>query len=78
MVIGLGCLEAIGVFSVMPFLTVISDPDSINTNKYLNAFYNYLQEFGIQNHRQYIVFVGVISLVLLAFQPSINVFRFIK
>lgn len=78
MVIGLGCLEAIGVFSVMPFLTVISDPDSINTNKYLNAFYNYLQEFGIQNHRQYIVFVGVISISIIGISTIYKCFSIYK
>ena len=44
MVVGLGCLEAIGIFSIMPFLTVISDPDSINTNEYLN--YSLITEIG--------------------------------
>lgn len=65
MVVGLGCLEAIGIFSIMPFLTVISDPDSINTNEYLNYSYNLLQEFGIRNHKQFIVFTGLISITII-------------
>lgn len=66
MVIGLGCLEAVGIFSIMPFLTVISDPDAINTNQYLNYTYNYLHEFGIRNHRHFIVLVGILSVVIIA------------
>ena len=45
----------------MPFLTLISDPDSINTNEYLNYCYNLLQEFGIRNHKQFVVFTGLLS-----------------
>ena len=34
--------EILGLGSIMPFLTVLGDPSSIETNKYLKSLYHYL------------------------------------
>ena len=35
-------LEVLGVGSIMPFLSVLGNPETIETNKYLNAVYTFL------------------------------------
>jgi ABC-type multidrug transport system fused ATPase/permease subunit len=78
MVIGLGCMEAMGVFSIMPFLTAISNPDAINTNKYFSFSYHYLQGFGVQNHKQFIVLIGLISTMLIVISTLYKCFSIYK
>ncbi len=50
------CLELLGIFSIFPFLTVISDPEIIKNNEYLFAFYNF---FEFKNNNSFIQFLGI-------------------
>ncbi|MGE3613409.1 MAG: hypothetical protein AB7G20_08055, partial [Sulfurimonas sp.] len=35
-------LEVLGLGSIIPFLSVLGNPEAIDTNEYLNAVYTYL------------------------------------
>lgn len=50
------CLELLGIFSIFPFLSVISDPEIIKNNEYLFAFYNF---FEFKNNNSFIQFLGM-------------------
>ena len=54
--------EILGLGSIMPFLTVLGDPEAIVTNKYLKATYEYL-EFKDKN--SFLIFLGVSALIIL-------------
>lgn len=58
----LGFLELAGIGSIMPFLSVATNPESIETNKYLSWAYNY---FNFETHTQYITTLGVLFVVFL-------------
>lgn len=64
----MGLLEAVGVASVMPFISVVTNPEVVKTNYYLNAAYIGLGFTSIDNFLLFLgsgVFVIVIgSLVL--------------
>ena len=54
--------EILGLGSIMPFLTVLGDPEAIVTNKYLKVTYEYL-EFRDKN--SFLIFLGVSALIIL-------------
>ena len=45
MIIFMALLDTIGVASIMPFMAVLSNPDVVDTNIYLNNTFNYLISF---------------------------------
>lgn len=51
--------EVIGITSIYPLLKIISDPTTIETIIYLNAIYQELVEFGINDKDQFIFFFGI-------------------
>lgn len=57
--------EMVSIASLIPFISVISDPSLIATNDHLNLLYNY---FEFENDNNFIVFLGVffLSLVILS------------
>jgi ABC-type multidrug transport system fused ATPase/permease subunit len=59
-----GLLEAMGVASIVPFMAVLSNPQTIQTNPYLAAAYQYI---GAPNQTWFLIFLGLASLsVILA------------
>lgn len=54
--------EVIGVSSIMPFMSVVSNPDVIESNKWIKWFYNLL---NFQNTNRFLIFLGVFVLIVL-------------
>ncbi len=55
-------VDAIGIASVMPFIAVVSTPQSIQTNSLLAWLYQY---FNFSNQNHFLLFLGFITLILL-------------
>lgn len=55
-------LEVIGVGSIMPFLSVLGNPEVIETNEYLNKVYTYL---NFDNKDSFLMFLGLFALFML-------------
>ncbi len=55
-------LEVLGVGSIMPFLSVLGNPVTIETNKYLNTVYIY---FGFEDKDSFLMFLGFFALFML-------------
>jgi len=58
MMIVMGVLEVIGVSSIMPFIGVLSNPELVETNKYLNTVYVWLQ---FSDKQQFFLFLGAVT-----------------
>ena len=58
----LGMIEVAGVASVMPFLAVVLNPESIQSSRYLQIVY---QALHFESPAQFQVFLGIVSLSLL-------------
>jgi ABC-type multidrug transport system fused ATPase/permease subunit len=56
-------MEVVGIASILPFMAVLSEPEKIQTNKYLYTLYQY---FSFQNVNSYLIFLGVMSFFILA------------
>lgn len=59
-----GMMEAIGVASVFPFLSVLSDPQVIFENKYLSLIY---KELSFNDTREFLIFLGSLVLIVVVF-----------
>jgi ABC-type multidrug transport system fused ATPase/permease subunit len=69
--LGLGLTETIGVASVMPFVSVVSDPGVIETNPYLRAAYLH---FNFINYKDFLIALGVVVVVVLVGSLSFGAF----
>ena len=57
--------EMLGVASILPFMSVLTNPDLIETNEILNFMFKTSKEYGIENSQQFLFVLGIIVFVLL-------------
>jgi ATP-binding cassette, subfamily B, bacterial PglK len=55
-------IEVAGIASIMPFLSVLTNPSTIQDNKILSWLYS---SFGFQSTNRFLIFTGVVVLVIL-------------
>ena len=65
MVIIMALLDMAGVASIIPFMTVLTNPDIINTNSLINIIYEHSNNYGINNHEHFLFILGIIVFLLL-------------
>ncbi|MHA3092531.1 ABC transporter ATP-binding protein [Acinetobacter brisouii] len=70
LVVIMAFIEAAGVVSIMPFLAVLSNPSVIETNSLLKKIH---QLFAVENNRQFIVYLGFISLFIVIFSAGFKI-----
>ena len=58
-------IEMLGLASILPFIGMLSNPDILNTNKYLVEIFNYMKNFGIDSENEFIFFLGIVVFILL-------------
>jgi ATP-binding cassette, subfamily B, bacterial PglK len=62
-------VEMAGIASIMPFMAVVTNPDVIHSNRWLNAVYTRL---GFQSDTAFLTFTGLLVLVLLVFSNAVK------
>lgn len=67
--------EVVGVASIMPFMAVLANSDVITTNHVLSWVYG---RFSFQTTNGYLIFLGVIVLVLMVFSNAFTAFTMKK
>jgi len=55
-------IEVVGIVSILPFLSLITNPELINDNRYLNWLY---MSLNFQSTNRFLVFIGVMMLLVL-------------
>ncbi|MCC6212802.1 MAG: ABC transporter ATP-binding protein [Burkholderiales bacterium] len=65
----IGCVEVLGVGSILPFLAVASDPALVTSNRVMAAVYDRL---GMDSPRDFIVALGVLAFVLVTVGNLLN------
>lgn len=63
-------LDMIGVASVIPFITVLANPELVETNAMLNGVFMAAKNFGIKTTQQFLFALGVVFFVLLVVSLS--------
>ena len=66
-------LEVIGIGSVMPFLAVLGNPETVETNHYLAFMYKYL---NFNEVKVFLMFLGSIAISLLLLSASFKTFTY--
>jgi ABC-type multidrug transport system fused ATPase/permease subunit len=59
---GMALFQTIGIASILPFISVLSNPDIIFTNKYLIGFYDLM---NFDNENSFLLSMGIITLIVL-------------
>ncbi|MDZ7759347.1 MAG: ABC transporter ATP-binding protein [Desulfovermiculus sp.] len=54
--------ETLGVASIMPFVSVLSNPEVVETNPYLATIYDF---FGFQGKQSFLFFLGIVFFIIL-------------
>lgn len=65
MILIMALLDMIGVVSIMPFMAVLTNPELIQTNNFLNTLFQLLGTFGVQTEQQFLFSLGIIVFILL-------------
>lgn len=58
-------LDMIGVASILPFVAVLSNPGLIESNIFLNNFFQISKIFGVENNKQFLFILGIVVFTLL-------------
>lgn len=69
-------LDMIGVASILPFMAVLTNPNIIETNTFLNDIFQISKIFGVENNQQFLFSLGVFVFVLLITSLIFKAFTF--
>ena len=73
MMLFMGLADMIGVASILPFLTVLTNPGLIETNIFLNNIFNFSGIMGIQTTQQFIFFLGICVFLLFIISLTLKI-----
>ncbi len=65
MVLVMALIDMLGIASIMPFIALLTNPEIINTNDFINFAYNKSNIIGIKNEQEFLIAVGVFVFLLL-------------
>lgn len=65
MMIIMAILDMAGVASIMPFIAVLSNPDLIETNSFINTIFNISKLYGVETYNQFLFTLGLLVFLLL-------------
>ncbi len=65
MILFMAILDMIGVASILPFIAVISNPEIIDNNYFLNKLFIFFSEFGVETKEEFFFSLGIIVFILL-------------
>lgn len=67
-------LDMLGVASILPFMTVLTNPSVIETNFYINTLFKFMSKFGVQNNQQFLNILGILLFLLLIISLTFKAF----
>ena len=72
MALGMSIIDMIGVASIVPFVTVLTNPSLIETNVILKNLFQISNKFGIENSQEFVFVLGVAVFILLIFSLTLS------
>lgn len=58
MILCMAIFDVLGVASILPFMAVLTNPDLVETNQYLNYLFQIVEVFGVQTKKQFLLLLG--------------------
>ena len=74
MIILMASLDMIGVASILPFVSVLTNPNLIETNDALNFMFQTSSIFGVKNNQQFLFALGILVFLLLIISLTFKAF----
>ena len=65
MILLMALLDMIGIASILPFMTLLTNPGLVETNIFLSKLFKISNSFGVENKQEFLFFSGLIVLLLL-------------
>ncbi len=65
MILIMALIEMVGVASILPFMSVLTNPSLVESNIYLNNFFQFMSIFGVKNNQQFLFSLGLVVFLLL-------------
>ena len=65
MILIMSILDTIGVASIIPFISILANPDLVETNNYLNYMFQFSKKYGVENAQEFLVALGVLVFIIL-------------
>jgi len=69
-------LQTIGIASILPFISVLTNPSLIDQNVLLNNFFETLSLFGVNTKKDFIFVLGFLTFVILISSLIFNAFTY--
>ena len=66
LVIIVALIDAAGVASILPFISILTDPDIIHGSVFLTKIYNFTTSYGVDNDQDFLIFSGFSVLSILS------------
>ncbi|MDA8791525.1 ABC transporter transmembrane domain-containing protein, partial [Candidatus Pelagibacter bacterium] len=76
MLILVALLDMIGVASILPFISVLTNPGIVETNLILNKMYEISNIFGVKNTQEFLFALGILLFLLLVVSLIIKAFTY--
>ena len=73
-ILSMALIDMLGVASILPFMSVLTNPEIIETNYYLKKIFQSVEIYGIDNKQDFIFFIGLFTFVLLIFSLLVRAF----
>ncbi|MDA9199952.1 ABC transporter ATP-binding protein/permease, partial [Candidatus Pelagibacter sp.] len=67
MILVMALLDMMGVASILPFISVLANPEIIETNNFLNKIFVLSATFGIETSQEFLFFLGIFVFLFLVF-----------
>ena len=65
MILIMALIDMVGVASILPFMSVLTNPGLVESNIYLNNFFQFMSIFGVKNNQQFLFALGLVVFFLL-------------
>ena len=65
MILIMAILDMIGVASIIPFISILANPELVETNETLNYIFQLSKKFGVTNKQEFLLTSGIIVFILL-------------
>jgi ABC-type multidrug transport system fused ATPase/permease subunit len=72
MMLAMALVDIIGVASILPFVSVLSNPSIIDTNFILNTIFQTSKRFGVKNNEEFLFVFGIFVFALLIISLTIK------
>ena len=65
MILLMALLDMVGVASILPFMSVLTNPSLVETNYILNTMFQVSNMIGVENNQQFLFALGILVFLFL-------------